>query len=308
MNLVEPIKTKRLNRTQWHNPLVSIVVTHHNYSDHIEDALLSIVDQTYEQWECVIVDDCSDKEHYDRLIEIVRSIGCQYIRIRRLEESVGQIGAFFTGLNLTEGHFVCPLDPDDRYTEEFLEQSVVAHLNERVFCPLVCCDQYTLVDNEVVASVMMRHNLHGKGSHQKYIPAHCPGWHWSSTSSMMFRRSALEYLRPYKPIIINGYVEKRGLDSYLAPAAHKLGGSIIICEPLVYRSAHHDNAWLRRDRCSLFHSVQRDDAVPRGYQLRLAADDVMKVNGAPICVGKPKRLRILRKWKKSILKRLPKIF
>lgn len=295
---------RKLNRDRWHKPLVSVIVTHHNYSDHIEDCLLSVIDQTHANLECVVIDDGSDDEHRAELHQIVKFINDPRIRVVDLAENLGQIGAFFAGLDETTGQFVCPLDPDDRYTSDFLEQSIAAHLNHAVFVPMTCTDQYTLQDGEVVAAVMTRHGMDRTDNPHKFIHARAPGWHWSSTSGMCFRRAALDYLRPDGPVITCHGPEMGGLDSYLAPAAHKMGGTIFIREPLVYRSAHDDNAWLRKNRVSLFHSVQRPDAVPRGFELRKFADEILAINGAPVISGPARNRRLLAKWKRSIMKRL----
>ena len=296
---------QRLDRDKWHRPLMSVIITHHNYADHVEDAILSVIDQTHSNLECVIVDDGSDTYNLAELKRIVRAIDDDRVRIVELPDNVGQIDSFFVGMQETTGQFVCPLDPDDRYAKDFLEQSLAAHLNKYVFVPLVCSDQYTLQNEEVVASVMTRHGMDKSGETLKFIPAHDGRWHWSSTSSLCLRRDALKYLLPHRPVVTRFGPEMGALDSYLAPAAHKMGGTIFIREPLVYRSAHDNNAWLRTGRVSLFETCKRDDAQPRSYEIRKFADEVLAYNSAPVRIGPARKRRLLAKWKRSIRKRLP---
>src|SRR5262245_48170221 len=91
----KPVATPvAFDRAKWHLPLVSIVVTHFNYSDHVTDALRCILDQTHDNWECVIVDDASLPAHRHALERILEEIGSPKIRLILLTENGGQIPAF----------------------------------------------------------------------------------------------------------------------------------------------------------------------------------------------------------------------
>lgn len=41
------------------NPLVSIIVPCYNQAQYLEECLQSVLNQTYEKWECIIVNDVS---------------------------------------------------------------------------------------------------------------------------------------------------------------------------------------------------------------------------------------------------------
>jgi glycosyltransferase involved in cell wall biosynthesis len=229
-------KNAAIDRDQWHNPLVSIVVTHFNYAEFLADAVASLLDQTYENWECVVVDDASTPEHLSAVREIIDELGSPKVRLLPLAENLGQIPAFYAGLNATKGEFVCLLDPDDRYAQTFLEEMVAAHQNPIRYGALVSCEQYLLRNNQVITGVQTAHmariKLDGRapgetiGSDLRFISAETPGWHWSTTSGMMFRRPALEAMRPHREL---GY--RGDADAYLAPGAHMLGGSMFLSKP-----------------------------------------------------------------------------
>ena len=242
---------KSLDRAAWHRPLISIVVTHFNYSEHIEDALLSLLDQSYENWECVLIDDASEPAHRDRLKGILHTIGSDRIRLIEHRENLGQIPAFYTGLDATSGEFVCLLDPDDRYAGSFLEEALACHLNEAVYCPVVCTEQMLLAGSGLVTGIYSWRNrarMSPQGGAVLITPVkpqllyhepHKRGWHWTSTSAMMFRRAALRFLRPHKVLAYKG-----SFDSYMANGAHMLGGTLFFTKPLVYRGLHQANAWI----------------------------------------------------------------
>jgi glycosyltransferase involved in cell wall biosynthesis len=278
---------KTLDRQAWHNPLVSIVVTHHNYSGHIEDALLSVLDQTYTNWECVIIDDGSDAQHLRAVEAIIGKIGSEKIRLICRGENLGQIPAFFHGLDATTGPFACLLDPDDRYGETFLAELIAAHLNEVLYCPIACADQYLLAGGAVFTGCYIRHKKHLLGIDRRmaevphsvepkllFFPATMKGWPWSSTSAMMFRRAALNYLRPHKLLAYKG-----SADSYLAHGAHMLGGSLVLTKPLVYRSIHDNNAYLTQDVFTMGQDLKKAGVIQRGPECIIDVTEAIKANG-----------------------------
>lgn len=313
---LELVKTaqepRRLDRAKWHKPLVSVIVTHFDYSDHIEDALLSLLDQTHENWECVVMDDGSDPAHVLAVEAIIAKIASPKIRLISLEDNSGQIPVFFAGLTYTSGEFVCLLDPDDRYAETFLEAALATHLNPVTFCPIVSTDQRLLSAGGALTGVYAGYSLHsqrgdghldsigrmhtgGLETHELlYIPAERPGWHWTSTSAMMFRRAALHYLRPNKVL---GY--KRAADAYLAQGAHLLGGTLFLDQPLVYRTVHRGNSWLVEHIFAAAQHHGRTGGKPQTALCLADAIEAIAANGGVL----PKHRGRLAKLQRSVDKR-----
>jgi hypothetical protein len=311
--------TDRLDRASWFRPLVSIVITHFNYSTHIKDALFSILDQSHENWECVVVDDASATEHRCGVERIVSEIGSNKIRLLQLSENGGQIPAFFTGLETTTGEFVCILDPDDRYDPTFLEEMLKAHLNDTVLCPVVGCGQRPLKSGAVIGGTLMPHKLRhcsetlnglrkissDDTDYLLYFPAAVQGvWGWPSTSSMMFRRSGLNFMRPYKALAY-----KRALDSYLAQGAHMLGGALFLTKPLVYRGVHDKNSWLSDTIFATGQILNHDRAERRYEQARVDVLAALLHNGAAKHLAKgPSKMPRSKRWRRSIEKRWRRLF
>ena len=280
-------KKRRLDLSDWHKTPISIIITHHNYSSFIEDAILSIVDQTYENWECIVVDDHSDTGEVKKVERIVKSIGDQRVSLICLDQNIGQIPAFYTGFDQCSGEFICLLDPDDRYATTFLERSLAAHLNTTVICPISSTDQFLTRRNFVISSNVCGHyalsNQDNKiiktkksNNEMVFIPSSKGGWHWSSTSSLMIRRSAIELLKPHKNLTYN-----KCADGYLAQGAHALGGTLFIAEPLVYRCLHEKNSWMTDSVYSSFQNTKRVDAVQMAPQAKIDAIEAIRANGGP---------------------------
>lgn len=91
--------------------LVSIVMPAYNASRTIADSIQSVIDQTYQNWELLIVDDIST----DNTIDICREFISKDSRIKYIElpEKGGAAGARNRAIDEAQGRFVAFLDSDD---------------------------------------------------------------------------------------------------------------------------------------------------------------------------------------------------
>jgi glycosyltransferase involved in cell wall biosynthesis len=302
-----------LDLNKYGNPLVSVIVTHYNYSSHLEDALRSLIDQTHTNWECIVIDDASDKEHAFAAERIVNQLYDPRITFFRRIANAGQIWSFYTGVGMTKGHFVCLLDPDDRYAPNFLASMIDAHLNESVFCPIVSSDQCLVAGDTQITGIYGAYNASRLGKDRVipnliehklvYYPAHIKGWPWTSTSAMMFRRPALALMQPRK-----GLAYKGSADSYLAQGAHRLGGSLYLNQPLVYRLSHASNAWLTDGVFAMSQKRRREGAQERGKEALADVLEAIRVNGgASHLIYRPSKPGLFGRLKRSLQKRWSKL-
>src|SRR2546421_2498664 len=88
-------------------PLVSIVINNYNYGRFLRDAIDSVLNQTYDHTETIVVDDDST----DNSREIIAGYGDRIIPV--LKENGGQNSAFDAGFATSSGSIVCFLDSDD---------------------------------------------------------------------------------------------------------------------------------------------------------------------------------------------------
>ena len=102
-------------------PLVSVMMPVYNGEKTIELAIKSLLLQTYTNWRCVIVNDCST----DRTAEILRKYeNDQRFKIIHLSKNVGRGAARQIALDNSEGKYMAYLDADDFYHSEKLEIQV----------------------------------------------------------------------------------------------------------------------------------------------------------------------------------------
>lgn len=102
--------------------LVSIIMAAYNAEKTIEQAINSVLNQTYTNFELLVVNDCSK----DRTVELVKSIAATDGRVR-LISNVKNSGVSYTrkhGLEEATGSWIAILDSDDAWAPEKLEKQI----------------------------------------------------------------------------------------------------------------------------------------------------------------------------------------
>ncbi len=103
-------------------PLVSVIVTTMDRPEFLKDAVDSLVRQTYENWEAIIVNDGGD-DIGDWITTADPTGRIHYIRH---PQNCGLSAARNTGISLSSGEILCYLDDDDRLFPDHLETIVDA--------------------------------------------------------------------------------------------------------------------------------------------------------------------------------------
>jgi len=103
------------------NPLISIIVPVYNTEKYIDETIRSVVDQTYQHWELVLVDDGST----DQSNRIIEKWIQEDRRIRySFKENGGQASARNVGIQICKGEYIAFLDADDLYMPERLQSQI----------------------------------------------------------------------------------------------------------------------------------------------------------------------------------------
>ena len=103
-------------------PIVSIIIPTYNYGRFLQDALASLRKQSMQQWECIVVDDCST----DQTEDVVKSFAAEDSRFiyHRLERNSGVSAARNAGIAIAQGTFIQLLDADDAIAPDKLNIQV----------------------------------------------------------------------------------------------------------------------------------------------------------------------------------------
>jgi glycosyltransferase involved in cell wall biosynthesis len=101
------------------NKLVSIITPSFNCEKFIAETIVSVQNQTYKNWELIIVDDCSTDNSITIINEFLKKDN--RIKLIKLEVNSGPAIARNKGIELSKGKYIAFLDGDDRWLTEKLE-------------------------------------------------------------------------------------------------------------------------------------------------------------------------------------------
>ena len=99
------------------NPTVSVIIPTRNRYSFVPRAIQSVLNQTYQDFEVLVVDDASD-DHTD---EIVKGFSDERITYIHHEVKRGGSAARNTGIKFSKGEFIAFLDDDDQWLPEKLQ-------------------------------------------------------------------------------------------------------------------------------------------------------------------------------------------
>lgn len=102
--------------------MVSIIIPVYNAESFLEDTISSILNQTYKNWELLLIDDCSKDGSKDMISKyLVKDKRINYIR---MEKNSGAALARNKGIEIAKGQYICYLDADDKWNNQKLEKQI----------------------------------------------------------------------------------------------------------------------------------------------------------------------------------------
>jgi len=104
------------------NNLVSIITPSYNSKKFIEETIDSVLAQTYQNWEMIIVDDFSSDDSVDHITNKIKNI--EKIKLISLNQNVGAAEARNRALKVAQGKYIAFLDSDDLWYPEKLEKQI----------------------------------------------------------------------------------------------------------------------------------------------------------------------------------------
>ena len=201
------------------NMNVSIVMPAFNASQYIEETLDSIIAQTHQNWELVIVDDASKDDTAD-IISRYTDIDSR-IRLIKLEENFGApAGPRNKGVTESNFDWIAFIDSDDLWHREKLEQQVIAISENEV---------------EFISTQMMRFRRQGEfDSKQKLIRK-------PYLKKISYLRQLLRYGTPTSSVLV-----KKNIITHFP-----------FEEDIAWRAREDIDCWLRIHR-AIGHSIKLD--------------------------------------------------
>lgn len=101
--------------------LVSIIMPSWNTAEYIEESIKSVINQSYENWELIIVDDCST-DNTDDVIK--RFLGDTRIKYLKNEKNCGAALTRNKAIREARGEWIAFLDSDDLWKPQKIEKQI----------------------------------------------------------------------------------------------------------------------------------------------------------------------------------------
>lgn len=122
---------------------LSVVVPTYNQEHYLRVALQSVLAQTYEQLEIIVVNDGSSDSSFDIITEFAQK-DSRFIVIDQANKGYG--ASCNTGIKYASGDYIAIFEPDDMLDSLFYEKLVIEA--EQSLADIVKCERFYKLDNE----------------------------------------------------------------------------------------------------------------------------------------------------------------
>ncbi|MDZ8056370.1 MAG: glycosyltransferase [Aulosira sp. ZfuVER01] len=132
-------------------PLVSVIISCYNLAEFLPETVASVIAQTYENWEIIIVNDGSK----DNTSEVAQQLISTYFnkKIRLVEKANGgPASARNAGIRVSNGEYILPLDADDKLSSTGIENLLSVALNQDSPCVAFGSYQMFGIENKLIVS------------------------------------------------------------------------------------------------------------------------------------------------------------
>lgn len=143
--------------------LISVMIPCYNAAKTLPLALASLIAQTYENWECLVVDDGST-DHPGRLVQHLKDPRINYTR---LDKNYGRGFARQIALEKARGDFLCMLDADDWYYPAKLQNQLLLMESNK---DLALISSGMAIVDRTYNMVGVRNSKGNVGEFQRYPP------------------------------------------------------------------------------------------------------------------------------------------
>src|SRR5215469_11117237 len=224
-------------------PMVSVVVPNYNHAKYLRQRIESVLQQTYQDFELILLDDCST----DNSCEVLeRFAGDERVRMEFNQKNSGTpFKQWNKGVRLAQGKYVWIAESDDNADSRFLER-MVAILDEQPEVTFAYCRSWEVRED---------------GEPRGFADAYLEPWdseHWKSDFVVDGRDECRRFFVVATPVpnasaVLfrkRAYEEVGGADETLRLCGdYKLWASLTLrgkiaysAEPLNYYRAHRENA------------------------------------------------------------------
>lgn len=209
------------------HPKVSIIIPTYNRACYIVETIQSVQNQTYKNWELIIVDDGSD-DNTEELVAQLQDERIQFVKAGRIG-----IGGKIKNIGLAQasGELIAFIDSDDLWAKDKIEKQVDALLEypDAGFC-LTNGYNFRKLSEPVDFFYRQREGKRYDDIFISYFKSEVAAF----TQALLFRKSCLHTVHRFKEE--NSFSDA---DFIIRLSLHFK--AVILYEPLVYRRLHSEN-------------------------------------------------------------------
>ncbi len=174
------------------HPFVSIIIPNYNHAEFLNQRIDSVLNQTYKNFEVIILDDKST----DRSIDIIKKYKNNQHISHIIENSQNSGSPFIQwqkGFSLTKGDLIWIAESDDACDIKLLE-TLINEFNKDENCVLAFCKSIKIdINGNQIGEAGMKTDLHmnGKDFFDKYLYRYC---FITNASSAIFKKDILHQI------------------------------------------------------------------------------------------------------------------
>ena len=173
---------------------ITVIVPSYNKKPYISKCIKSVINQTFENWNLIIIDDCSNDGTQEVLKQFETS---KKVEIILLKKNKGPSFCRNLGLRLTKSEYVAFLDADDFWDLNKLENQINFMKKENT--NLSYTDYYSIRDNILIKKTNLPSNL----NYKDFIKNSS-----INTCTMIIKRSLIGNLKFKKIDLLEDYIFK----------------------------------------------------------------------------------------------------
>lgn len=249
-------------------PKVSVLIPTYNYAHILDETIKSVLDQTFQDFELIVVDDGS-KDNTDEVMEKYKTD--PRITYLRNEKNLGLVDNWNKCLDLAKGEYIKYLCADDRFKPTILEK-FVAVMDAYPKVSLVTCNKEIFGKSSVIVELPLTHYQDG----YKVIKHTLNNFGWlGEPTCLMFRRSDVAKVGKFK----KGLVWLPDWEMWLRLLT--VGDCYLVPEDLAYVQNHSNQLTKKvmRSYINIFeeYELARDIRNKNGYSMDISDDEMKRV-------------------------------
>lgn len=201
--------------------LFSILIAHYNNYNYFLDCYKSILDQSYQNFEVVIVDDCSTDDSFEKITKLTESD--TRFKLFRNEKNSGVGFTKKKCIEMASGEICGFVDPDDALAENAIEASLEYHTEHNI----ATYSSFTLCDHNLQPQRTFAHSRAVKNGDKKFFNIFLEANHFFT-----FKKSAYEKTSGINPDLSSA------VDQDLYLKLYEKGNFTFINQPLYLYRLH----------------------------------------------------------------------